>query len=307
MGLYEAVLEMLLERRDAERRIPDTVALDREQKVWILRDLAWLLVSTGRSELPKATALKRVAQKLESMTRVSYPPQDVLAHLLRRSGVLREPVPERIDFVHKTIQEYLAAGQIVEDEDVDLVVRNAHFDDWREVAVMTAGHATGRLRRALLAGLLERAGREAARARSLRLLVVSCLETIQEIPADLRDRIEECFRLVIPPVTETEAALLAAAGEETLRRLPDDLSGLRPEHAAMTVRTAWLINGPAALAKLAAHAADGRPNVTSELIASSAFFDTEEYARRVLSRIPRGSRSGCAASASCGRCGTWRI
>jgi hypothetical protein len=285
MGFYDAVLSLLLDRRDAERRIADEVSLDPDQKVWILRDLAWRLVSMGRSELSKATALKSVERKLALMTRMPYPAADVLEHLLRRSGVLREPVPGRIDFAHRTVQEYLAAGQLVEDEDVEAAVERAHLDQWREVVVMAAGHATGRVRRDLLAGLLDRADQGGPHARRLRLLVAGCLETIQELPVELRDRIEACLSEVIPPRSEVEAGVLAAVGEEILRRLPDDLSGLTDHRAAMTVRTAWLINGPEALDKLAGYASDQRWAVRKELEEGWNYYDADAYARRVLAVV----------------------
>ncbi|MFI6175121.1 NACHT domain-containing protein [Nonomuraea sp. NPDC051191] len=282
MGFYDAVLGLLLERRDAERRIDDDVSLDPGQKVWILRDLAWRLVSMGRSELSKATALRRVEQKLGSMTRVSHTASDVLEHLLRRSGVLREPVPGRIDFAHRTVQEYLAAGQLVEDEDVEAAVERAHLDQWREVVVMAAGHANGRLRGELLSGLLDRADQGGKHARRLRLLVAACLETVQEIPAGVRDRFEACLAQVVPPRTEEEATLLAAAGEEILRRLPRDLTGLPASRAAWTVRTTFLINGPEALDRLAGYASDPRWQVREQLRQGWEYFDADVYARRVL-------------------------
>ncbi|RSN10334.1 ATP-binding protein [Nonomuraea sp. WAC 01424] len=285
MGFYDAVLSLLLERRDAERRIDDDVSLDPGQKVWILRDLAWRLVSMGRSELSKATALRRVEQKLASMTRVSHTASDVLEHLLRRSGVLREPVPGRVDFAHRTVQEYLAAGQLVEDEDVEAAVERAHLDQWREVVVMAAGHANARLRGELLSGLLDRADQGGKHARRLRLLVAACLETIQEIPAGLRDRFEACLAQVIPPRTEEEANLLAAAGEEILRRLPRDLSGLPGVRAAWVVRTTFLINGPEALDRLAGYASDERWQVREQLQQGWQYFDAGVYARRVLAEM----------------------
>ncbi|MFI7693709.1 NACHT domain-containing protein [Nonomuraea sp. NPDC049655] len=282
MGFYDAVLSLLLERRDAERRIDDDMSLDPGQKVWILRDLAWRLVSMGRSELSKSTALRRVEQKLASMTRVSHTASDVLEHLLRRSGVLREPVPGRIDFAHRTVQEYLAAGQLVEDEDVEAAVERAHLDQWREVVVMAAGHANGRLRGELLRGLLDRADQGGKHARRLRLLVAACLETVQEIPAGLRDRVEACLAEVIPPRTEEEATLLAAAGEEILRRLPRDLTALPVRRAALTVRTTYLTNGPEALDRLAGYASDQRYGVQDQLRQGWQYFDADVYARRVL-------------------------
>lgn len=289
MGLYEAVLALLLDRRDAERRIDDQVTLDPDQKVWILRDLAWRLVSMGRSELSKATALRRIEQKLELMTRMPYSAADVLDHLLRRSGVLREPVPGRVDFAHRTVQEYLAAAQLVEDEDVEAAVERAHLDQWREVVIMTAGHATGGLRKELLAGLLDRAGQGGRHARRLRLLVAACLETIKEIPLELKDRIEACLREVIPPRTDDEARMLAAAGEEILLRLPADLSALTEKRAAMVVRTAWMINGTGALDQLAAYAPDPRRKVQVEVREGWRYFEPRGYAQCVLSRAANTS------------------
>ncbi|WP_157245816.1 NACHT domain-containing protein [Nonomuraea typhae] len=282
MGLYEAVLALLLERRDAERGIQDDIVLDPEQKIWILRDLAWRVVSMGRSELAKATALRRIEQRLTGMTRMPYQAADVLDYLLRRSGVIREPVPGRIDFAHKTVQEYLAAGQLVEDDDVEAAVERAHLDQWREVVVMTAGHATGRGRRDLLRGLLDRAEEGGRHARRLRLLVASCLETLREIPVELRDRVEACLTKVIPPRSEDEARILAAAGEEILRRVPDDLSGFTENQAMYTVRMTGWINGEDALRKLAAWSGDTRWAVGDTVVRMWPFFEPDRYAREVV-------------------------
>ncbi|MEV0583303.1 NACHT domain-containing protein [Nonomuraea sp. NPDC050310] len=280
MELYRAVLDMLLERRDSERKIEDTVDLDLDQKVWILRDLAWRLVSTGRAELSKATALRRIEQRLADMTRMPYGAADVLDHLLRRSGVLREPVDGRIDFAHRTLQEYLAAAQLVEDDDVDAAVEKAHLDQWREVVVMAAGHATGRVRRELIAGLLARA--VGPGARRMRLLVAACVETMQAIPAEVRDEVEACLRAAIPPRSEDEARALAALGRDALDRLPTDLSGMTGRQAARCVRTVWRINGPEALDRLAGYASDPRWHVRDALDDGWQYFDADTYARTVL-------------------------
>lgn len=99
---YERAL--LLERRDAEREVPAsrTVVLDTGNKLAIL--------------------------------------QDVLQHLLERSGVIREPVLGRVDFVHHTFQEYLAAKEVVEDQTTETLVTRAHLDQWWETLVMAVGH-----------------------------------------------------------------------------------------------------------------------------------------------------------------------
>lgn len=127
--------------------------------------------------------------------------------------------------------------------------------------------------------------------------MVGCLETIQELPRDLAGDIEECFAEVIPPRNAGEAAALASAGEEVLRRLPDDITRLSPARAEATVRVCWLINGPEALERLSRYAGDSRFDVQQELVTAWDYFDPEEYARRVLAAAPLipGSYGGFAS------------
>src|SRR5205807_5608389 len=105
MGLYAAALELLLERRDAERQIEAgrEITLERSQKTQILQDLAWRLSVTGRTELPREAVVRWTGDKLAAMPSAPPDAEQVLDYLLQRSGVLREPVPGRIDFVHRTV------------------------------------------------------------------------------------------------------------------------------------------------------------------------------------------------------------
>jgi hypothetical protein len=288
MGLYRAVLDMLLERRDVERGIRIGIDLERDQQERLLQELAWWLTFVGRAEMSKATALSRIEARAKAMPRVTSPPEKILDHLLQRSGVIREPVPGRIDFVHRTIQEYLAARQAADDADYETLVARAHLDQWRETVVMAAGHMNAPLRRKLLSDLLDRADNEPRHTRRLRMLVAACLETVPDVPADSRDRIERCVSKLIPPRNAAEALRLAQAGEEILRRLPESLEDLTETQAVATVRTAWLINGPRAMHVLAHYAADPRPKVQRELIDAWDYFEPHAYAETVLADAPLG-------------------
>ncbi|MEY9930427.1 hypothetical protein ABH926_005072 [Catenulispora sp. GP43] len=288
MGLYEAAIELLLERRDAEREIPSNLesALERPQKAQILQDLAWRLSEFGRSELPKQMALNRIAEKLTTMPHLQESPEAVLEHLLQRSGILREPVAGRIDFIHRTVQEYLAAKQIADDADIELLISRAHQDQWRETVIMTAGHANRPLREQLMTGLLERIDAEPKRARQLKILAASCLETLHSIPVSLREKIELQLESLLPPSSLTIARSLAAIGEPVLMKLPVSLDGLTTPVAQATVRTAYLVNGQSALEKLAGFGADERRDVQHELNEGWSYFDPELYAQKVLADTP---------------------
>lgn len=286
MGLYGAALDMLLEARDTKRGIPSV--LEREQKIRILQDIAWHLSTSSRVELPKPMVERLVADRLASMPQVRVRPSAVLDELLQRSGVLREPVPGRIDFVHRTVQEYLAAKQAADLGDMDILIRYAHRDTWRETVIMAAGHANEPLRRELLSGILSRARSESRRARTLKLVAVACLETLPSIPDDLREDLDQCLDDLIPPRDEASARSLATAGEPVLARLPETLDGLTPAVAAATVQTTWLINGPGALSVLARYASDARAEVRHQVAEAWSYFDADEFAERVLGQWPAG-------------------
>lgn len=98
--------------------------------------------------------LYRISRRLHQMPQVKASIQDVNRHLLERSGLLREPVQGRVDFVHRTFQEYLAAQDTTNTDDVGTVVQNGHLDQWHEVVVLAVGHASQKQREELLARLI---------------------------------------------------------------------------------------------------------------------------------------------------------
>ncbi|WP_176611530.1 NACHT domain-containing NTPase [Actinomadura sp. WMMB 499] len=281
MDLYGAALGMLLETRDTKRGLSST--LERDQKIRVLQDIAWHLSTSNRVELPKPMVERLVANRLATMPRVEAAPGVVLDELLQRSGVIREPVPGRIDFVHRTVQEYLTAKQAADLGDMDLLVRHAHRDTWRETIIMAAGHANEPLCRELLTGILDRARTERRTRRALKLLSVACLETVPSIPEDLRAELDRCLDELVPPRNEATARSLATAGPPVLARLPRDLMSLSEAAAAAVIQTAWLINGPEALTALSRFANDPRSVVQEELLRAWDYFDPREFADRVLS------------------------
>ena len=116
----------------------------------------------------------------------------------------------KIDFVHRTIQEYLTAKEIAEEDHIGAPLDVAHLDQWQQVVIMTAGHANTPLRVQLVAGLVDRANRERRHGRTLTLLAAACIESSPSLPPELRDRVEDQLGALLPPSGIVQTRALAS-------------------------------------------------------------------------------------------------
>ncbi|HET6706848.1 NACHT domain-containing protein [Amycolatopsis sp.] len=289
MELYDVALRMLLDSRDIERGIEAPVRLSLTEKLVLLRSLAYWLVRNGHTDVPAADAEARITAKLRSMGQIDVTPRTVFRHLLDRGGVLREPVPGRIDFVHRTFQEYLAAQAAVEEDDIGILTANAHRADWREVVVLAAGHAHPAQRERLLDGILRWDTDDQDRLK-LDLVALACLETSPVLSERLRNEIEDRASTLIPPSAFEEAEALAAVGEFVLDLLADT-EPETPEATAATIRAIALIGGPGAVELLTGYRGARENIVVTELLDARKRFDPGEFAERVLAELPIESLS----------------
>ncbi|MFI5587698.1 NACHT domain-containing protein [Amycolatopsis sp. NPDC051758] len=296
MDLYRKALSMLLHMRDAERRIG--VILTEAQKQLLLGDLAWRLSLASKVELPKDRAREHIARRLPSLPHVDHTPDEVLKHLLERSGVLREPVRGHVDFVHRTFQECLAANEATEQDHLETLIDRAHLDTWWETIVMACGHAKHHQAGKLLRGILDRADEEPRYARHLRLLAAACLETVSNAAPEVIDRVEAVIKdRLVPPRSLRETRSLASIGQRVLRYLPESLDGLSDSVAAASVRAAALTAGNDALALLRNYAQDPRESVQFQLSRAWQYFDPDQFATEVLADSPLESGSVTVLSA----------
>ncbi|MFI9343827.1 NACHT domain-containing protein [Streptomyces sp. NPDC052773] len=288
MELYRSALHTLVHERDAHRNVPSALdnGLGLKDKLVLLRDLAWRLSDNNRSEISLEQAGVFVGRKLAGMRHLDE--QDgarVLEQLRHRSGVLRSPAVGRVDFVHRTFQEYLAAEEAAEEDRIGNLVERAHLDLWRETIIMAAGHANRPQREELLGGILDRAEVEPRQTRKLRLLAAACQETVPEVSDELAGRLDAAVEALLPPRRKTDPPALAAIGPSLLRQLPRSLSGLTEKAAEETVRTVALIGGEEALSTLERYAMGARGAVVSALIDGWGYFDAEAYTDRILARL----------------------
>nr|WP_258193760.1 NACHT domain-containing protein [Streptomyces sp. MA5143a] len=298
--LYDAALSMLLCRRDEERdmfpRIDggrpagvDGIHLTELPQIQLLQRLAYWLIRNNQSEMDRERAVRIIADVLPSLPAAAAQgdAEQILRHLLLRSGLLREPTSDSVEFVHRTFQDHLGAKAAVEDGDFGLLVRNAEDEQWADVIRMAVAHARPRERAGLLGDLVDAAAGapDTSRSARIRLLALACLEHATELDPRVRAAVEEAAAPLIPPRTTEEARLLASCGPLVLELLPGP-EGLTDREARAVVLTASLVGTDAALPVLARFRSHPFPPVRAQLAWTWHRFDTRRYAEEIIADLP---------------------
>jgi hypothetical protein len=279
MEIYAAALEMLLGRRDRERKIPGLIIDPAPQRI-ILRDLAFWMFRQGLATAPLDRVRACVERTIVKLTRTDATAAVALEFLISRSGLLREATVGQVDFIHRTFQEYLAAEAAIDSDEIELLINCAADDQWREVIIMATGHAQQRQRALLLRGLLESSSGDGGKKTTL--LATACLQTAPELDPTLRQEIVEKAQNLVPPKTLAEAEALANVGSLVLEVLATHPPQNSAEGAA-SVRLAAKIGGEEGLAAISEIAAT-TPNIEREIVGALLSFDPEQYAARVFTR-----------------------
>ncbi|WP_411077233.1 NACHT domain-containing protein [Streptomyces sp. cmx-10-25] len=290
-ALYEAALSVLLSRRDRERDMgaPTGLVLDEAPQIQLIQRLAYWLTLNGRTQMDRDRAAAIVTEAVPAVPDASaYPPEKVFTHLLHRSGLLREPTADTVEFVHRTFQDHLAAKALVDHWDIGVLVRHASDDQWEDVIRMAVGHARPRECAEILGELLKAA--DAAEDRRVRLrltlLAATALDHATELPPAIRGEVLRRTGEVIPPRDPEEARQLAEVGPLVLGLLggPEELTD---EEAFTSVVTATHVRTDAALLYLARFVQHPSLAVRSQLIWSWLRFDPRSYADEVVARLDR--------------------
>ncbi|PCE14606.1 hypothetical protein AUC47_03230 [Microbacterium sp. SZ1] len=283
--LYDTALVMLLAARDNERKVDIShIELSQTQRRTIIRDFALWMHENGLSDASTDDYTSSVALSMKRISGTSVPPSEIAGFLMERSGILREPVPNRVDFVHRTFLEYLAAVAIVEDNSIEKLVLHAENDQWREVIILAAGVAQKHQREKLLSRLLA-IGRDSPATRHRHyLLAIACLETAPELPVELRRDLEMAVSEVVPPHTMGEALAIASAGQLAVPLLGSSPT-LKARPAAASVRALCMIGTEEALERLSSYREERRVTVTRELLRGWPNFDPARYAATVLGGV----------------------
>ncbi|WP_455753098.1 NACHT domain-containing protein [Streptomyces bacillaris] len=232
-----------------------------------------------RMQLPRAR--KELYDAALDMLLVRGTPDQVFTHLLNRSGLLREPAPGSVGFVHRTFQDYLGAKAAVEARDFGVLVRHAHEDQWDDVVQMAVGHARPDERAVLLRGLLKPADREPEHGHRLVLLAAGSLAHAPELDPGVREEVEELTGGLLPPESPGSIDELAKVGDLAVELLASMVEELTEREAA-AVRTAAEVGSETAYELAKQFREDDRGLVADAVSSAWKGFDTDLYAREVL-------------------------
>ncbi|MEV5241803.1 NACHT domain-containing protein [Streptomyces cinnamoneus] len=239
--LYDAALSMLLGNRDAYRRVgtPEGISLTIDDGRQLLQRIAVWLVRNGRAELSGDQAVRQLELGMNGLRHVREQgtAQEVLRHLLNRSGLLQERAADSLQFIHRTFQDFLAAKEFRENDSLDELLGHAAEEQWQDVIRLVIGHC-GRMEvRRVVTGLMA-AGDEAEEPESLwqlRTLAAECAMSAAYLDDDQHEAVWEGVRALGPPLEEAEISRLSSLGSDVLPCLPEP-TGLDWEEASAVVQ-----------------------------------------------------------------------
>ena len=295
--VYSQALTMMLGRRDREKGV-NHLELGADEREVVLQGLAEWFTISGLSETSLDDVTARLATLVAGLHRGTWTVNDVLSDLLERSGVLREPSPGTVDFVHRTFQEYLAAKSLVSGGGVQILEDRLDRPDWFGLICMAAGYAStmylphwSRLVGSIINGLDREYRRRRAspqRRNQLRTLLVGCLDASVWVEPETYRQALPYLQEAIPPRTSADVRSVIAMGAVALplldRVLTDGELGL--ETASYCVQAAAGIGGAAAIGVIATACRLFGVQLLGEVIEAWPNFDPVRYASEVFASIP---------------------
>ncbi|MGW1410002.1 NACHT domain-containing protein [Streptomyces sp. NPDC002403] len=226
-SLYDSALTMLLGDRDRQRRIeaPEGITMSVAEQAQFLQRIAIWLVRGGQSELHRSAALRQLERALPGMERLrgQGSAEEILTHLLNRSGVLQERADDVYQFAHRTFQDFLAAKEFVEGDQLNELLGRAGSQQWYDVILLSAGHCDRRDHPVLVNGLLDFTPGPADTVTRDEIVVLAalCAQHATWLDGTTRDRVRTAVAELFPPGGYEDVLLLARLGPAALDHLPD--------------------------------------------------------------------------------------
>jgi hypothetical protein len=293
LDLYERCCSMLLERRDPESGLDlkDYPRLSYRQKRSLLDDLAYWMIKNDWSEIPIDSARDRLNKKCETFRHdekdgVTLTGDNCLHFFIERSGILREPLKGKVDFAHRTFQEFMAASAATAEGDIGVLLSNATKSQWREVVALGAGLARPAETANLIKSLLSKGDSERTIRPQMYLLAAECLDTAVDVESPVRSEVEQRIGNLFPPKNVSDAMQIAeAAGEIAVPFLKNTEKYRSSKESAACVRALAMIGTREAVEAIAEYATDYSSLVLKEVARASERVDPDLYLEVVVPRL----------------------
>ncbi len=119
--IYETLIHMMVERRDRARGIKRDIGLDANAKIYLLATIAGRVVRTGDIHINSSDMKAELKSRL-SVVSGKATVDDAYLYLVDRSGLIKQIGEDRLEFIHKTVLEYLASHLFVTENREDFAV-----------------------------------------------------------------------------------------------------------------------------------------------------------------------------------------
>jgi hypothetical protein len=217
-ALYEKATNLLLATRDERRRVRGPLEFESfslEMREAVLRSIALEMQEgadggkTQSIETSRPTVLTIIDKWKDRTADVHASSDKILDFLIERCAIIREPALNRVDFVHRSFMEYLAANEIVLNRGAHGVRTRILNDQWASTLAFCMDTPTGGT---YFAGMLvsemvsyvkdvtKGGGRQkAAERRRLSSRIASLLTPMATYPEDFRSSFEFLSKELLPP------------------------------------------------------------------------------------------------------------
>lgn len=292
-AMCETLCEMTIDRRDRERKLPldkfpaAYSQLDYQQKKLILQRLAHFFVLAGKSSISETDAIFQVAKALAGMLhRTSNDAKVVFDVLMARSGMMRYATPATSDrpatvqFVHNTFKEFLAGEQLADEANASFLVARLTDETWRRVGLFAIAAGNAKYQNDVIREWLQSIPNPLPKKRKKKSLTddeaantprgraiyaLRCGLLGNEWDDDVKTRLSQLNKDLLPPHSVAEAEWLATAGNEVVPYLDVNPNRLGYIITAC-VRALRLIGTPDAMQVIEKYKGDFRANIIAELL-----------------------------------------
>jgi uncharacterized protein YjbI with pentapeptide repeats len=179
--LYDKCIDMALTVRDEQRDVPAVrdYRVVPDKRALLQHVAAWMMpiAHDEQTSVSRERVIDQMDHWINERKLSGSSGLDMCQFYVQRAELLHEPLEGKVEFVHRTFQEYLTARQLCDDDRVEELYLRLGHARWREVIVLAAGIANRTQRIHLLNAVADVDG---VTLREKLVLMLDCMETASD-------------------------------------------------------------------------------------------------------------------------------